>query len=55
MKKRLNKIYSDFDKTKLYSVDEGVDIAINSSSAKFEETIDTVSYTHLTLPTTSKV
>ena len=40
MKKRLNKIYSEFDKTKLYSVDEGVDIAINSSSAKFEETID---------------
>ena len=40
MKKRLKKIYSDFDKTKLYSVDEGVDIAINSSSAKFEETID---------------
>ena len=40
MKKRLKKIYSEFDKTKLYSVDEGVDIAINSSSAKFEETID---------------
>ena len=40
MKKRLNKIYSEFDKTKLHSVDEGVDIAINSSSAKFEETID---------------
>ena len=40
MKKRLNKIYSEFDKTKLYSVDEGVDIAINSSNAKFEETID---------------
>ena len=40
MKKRINKIYSEFDKTKLYSVDEGVDIAINSSSAKFEETID---------------
>jgi large subunit ribosomal protein L1 len=40
MKKRLNKIYSDFDNTKLYSVDEGVDIALNSSSAKFEETID---------------
>ena len=40
MKKRLNKIYSEFDKTKLYSVDEGIDIAINSSSAKFEETID---------------
>ena len=40
MKKRLNKIYSEFDKTKLYSVDEGVDIALNSSSAKFEETID---------------
>jgi large subunit ribosomal protein L1 len=40
MKKRLNKIYSEFDKAKLYSVDEGVDIAINSSSAKFEETID---------------
>jgi large subunit ribosomal protein L1 len=40
MKKRLNKIYSEFDKTKLYSVDEGVDIAMNSSSAKFEETID---------------
>ena len=40
MKKRLNKIYSEFDKTKLYSVVEGVDIAINSSSAKFEETID---------------
>ena len=29
-----------FRSTKLYSVDEGVDIAINSSSAKFEETID---------------
>ena len=40
MKKRLNKIYSEFDKTKLYSVVEGLDIAINSSSAKFEETID---------------
>ena len=40
MKKRLKQIYSEFDKTKLYSVDEGVDIAINSSSAKFEETID---------------
>ena len=40
MKKRLKKIYSEFDKTKLYSVDEGVDIALNSSSAKFEETID---------------
>jgi len=40
MIKRLNKIYSEFDKAKLYSVDEGVDIAINSSSAKFEETID---------------
>ena len=40
MKKRLNKIYSEFDKTKLYSVDDGVDIALNSSSAKFEETID---------------
>ena len=40
MKKRLNKMYSEFDKAKLYTVDEGVDIAINSSSAKFEETID---------------
>ena len=40
MKKRLNKIYSEFDRTKLYSVDEGADIALNTSSAKFEETID---------------
>ena len=40
MKKRLKKIYSEFDKSKLYSVDEGVDIALNSSSAKFDETID---------------
>ena len=40
MKKRLKQIYSEFDKTKLYTVDEGVDIALNSSSAKFEETID---------------
>ena len=40
MKKRLNKIYSEFDKTKLYTDDKGVDIALNSSSAKFEETID---------------
>ena len=40
MKKRLKKIYSEFDKTKLYSVDEGVDIALNSSNAKFDETID---------------
>jgi large subunit ribosomal protein L1 len=40
MKKRLNKIYSEFDRTKLYSVDEGAEIALNTSSAKFEETID---------------
>ena len=40
MKKRLKKIYSEFDKSKFYSVDEGVDIALNSSNAKFEETID---------------
>ena len=40
MKKRLNKIYSEFDKTKLYTDDKGVDIALNSSSAKLEETID---------------
>jgi large subunit ribosomal protein L1 len=40
MKKRIKKIYSEFDKTKLYSLEDGVDIAISSSTAKFDETID---------------
>ena len=40
MKKRIKKIYSEFDKTKLYSLEEGVDVAMNSSTAKFDETID---------------
>jgi large subunit ribosomal protein L1 len=40
MKKRITKIYSEFDKTKLYSLEDGVDIAINSATAKFDETID---------------
>jgi large subunit ribosomal protein L1 len=40
MKKRITKIYSEFDKTKLYSLEDGVDIAISSSTAKFDETID---------------
>ena len=40
MKKRINKIYSEFDKTKLHSLEEGVDVAMNSSTAKFDETID---------------
>ena len=51
MKKRIKKIYSEFDKTKLYSLEEGVDVAMSSSTAKFDETIDiainAVSYTHL--------
>ena len=40
MKKRLNKIYAEFDKAKLHSIDEAVNIALNSSNANFEETID---------------
>lgn len=40
MKKRITKIYSEFDKAKLYSLEDGVDIAMKSSTAKFNETID---------------
>jgi large subunit ribosomal protein L1 len=40
MKKRIKKIYSEFDKTKLHSLEEGVDVAMSSSTAKFDETID---------------
>jgi len=40
MKKRITKIYSEFDKVKLYSLEDGVDIAMRSSTAKFNETID---------------
>ena len=40
MKKRITKIYSEFDKAKFYSLEDGVDIAMKSSTAKFNETID---------------
>ena len=40
MKKRIKKIYSEFDKNKFHSLEDGVDIVLNSSNAKFEETID---------------
>lgn len=40
MKKRITKIYSEFDKVKFYSLEDGVDIAMKSSTAKFNETID---------------
>ena len=40
MKKRLKKIYSEFDSIKAYSLDEGVALAISSATAKFDETID---------------
>ena len=40
MKKRITKIYSEFDKDKIYSLEDGVDIAMKSSTAKFNETID---------------
>ena len=40
MKKRIKKIYSEFDKNKLHSLEDGVDFALSSSNAKFEETID---------------
>ena len=42
MKKRLKKIYSEFDSIKAYSLDEGVALAISSATAKFDETIDIV-------------
>jgi large subunit ribosomal protein L1 len=38
MKKRITKIYSEFDKVKLYSLEDGVDM--KSSTAKFNETND---------------
>ena len=40
MKKRITKIYSEFDKAKFYSLEDGIDIAMKSSTAKFNETID---------------
>ena len=40
MKKRITKIYSEFDKAKFYSLEDWVDIVMKSSTAKFNETID---------------
>ena len=55
MGKRLKNIISENDFSKSYTVEEAVDMAIKTATTKFNETIDTVSYTHLTLPTTPYV
>ena len=56
------------DSTKAYDVNEALELACKTASAKFDETVelhvrlgvdgrhaDPVSYTHLTLPTNSRV
>ena len=46
------------DKTKLYDPAEALEVAVKTATAKFDETVEAhipVSYTHLTLPTTSRV
>ncbi len=40
MGKRLKKIFADNSFDSLYAIDEGADLAISSSTAKFQETID---------------
>ena len=40
MGKRLKKIFEDYSLESLFTVNEGADLAISTSTAKFEETID---------------
>ena len=40
MGKRLKKIFADNSFDSLYAINEGADLAINTSTAKFQETID---------------
>ena len=40
MGKRLKKIFADNSFDSLYALDKGADLAINTSTAKFQETID---------------
>ena len=42
------------DREKLYGVDEALKLVKTNATAKFDETIEAVSYTHLTLPTTER-
>ena len=40
------------DRTKLYDSSEALALCCQTAKAKFDETVEPVSYTHLTLPTT---
>ena len=43
------------DRTKLYDVDEALRLLKELATVKFTESVDAVSYTHLTLPTNREV
>ena len=43
------------DKTKLYNLDEACSLLKDITTTKFDASIDSVSYTHLTLPTICSV
>ena len=40
---------------RIYKAQEALNIVKENANAKFDETIEAVSYTHLTLPTTVRV
>ena len=43
------------DKSALYGPAEALELTVKTAKANFDETIESVSYTHLTLPTNSLV
>ena len=49
--KRMKLLSDSVDRDKLYSVDDGLALVKDTAKAKFDESVDAVSYTHLTLPT----
>ena len=49
--KRLAAAYKSVDAAKLHALPEAVELIKGNANAKFDETVEPVSYTHLTLPT----
>ena len=50
--KRRKEFLGKYDLTKPFALNEALDAVKACANAKFDESVDAVSYTHLTLPTT---
>ena len=53
--KRYVEAAKSVDRANLYDTADAIALVKKTAVAKFDETIEAVSYTHLTLPTTSRV